>query len=227
MHFLLSALSIVLIDLLLAGDNALVIAMAVRALPKRQRRVSILCGAGGAVVLRVALTTVAAKLLTIRYLQIAGGLFILWIALKVLIDASTAPDEEPAPRAFWHAIGYIVLADITMSTDNILAIAGASHGNFWLILFGLAVSIPFVVASSNLLADLMDRFPALIYLGAGILGKVGGEMILTDPLVLRAWNPTNTVRYMVEAALAVTIILGGRKLAANAAYPHTPPADPS
>src|SRR5690349_13762193 len=101
MHFLLSALSIVLIDLLLAGDNALVIAMAVRALPKQERRVSILCGAGGAVVLRVALTTVAAELLTIRYLQIAGGIFILWIALRVLIDASTAPDEAPAPRRFW------------------------------------------------------------------------------------------------------------------------------
>ena len=223
MHFLLSALSIILIDLLLAGDNALVIALAVRALPQRERRISILFGAGGAVVLRVGLTTVAAKLLTIPYLQIAGGIFILWIAVKVLIDASAAPDAAPAPRAFWHAIGYIVLADVTMSTDNILAIAGASRGNFWLILFGLAVSIPFVVASSNVLANLMDRFPALIYLGAGVLGKVGGEMILTDPLVVRAWNPTDAVRYLVEAALAAAIMLAGWKLAS----PHTPPAGPS
>jgi YjbE family integral membrane protein len=219
MHFLLSALAIVMIDLLLAGDNALVIALAVRALPKHERRLGIVCGAGGAVVLRVALTTVASRLLTIPYLQIAGGLFILWIALKVLIDASTPEERTVAPGRFWQAIWYIVLADLTMSTDNILAIAGASKGNFWLILFGLAVSIPFIVLSSNLLANLMDRFPALIYLGAGILGKVGGEMILTDAWVVRTWNPGDTVRYIVEAVLALAIMCSGRLLAAASSRP--------
>jgi YjbE family integral membrane protein len=209
MHFLLNALAIVLIDLLLAGDNALVIALAVRALPKHERRVTILCGAAGAVALRVALTAVAARLLTVPYLQFAGGVLVLWIALKVLIDVSTPPDEAPAPRRFWEAIWYVVLADITMSTDNILAIAGASKGEFWLILFGLAVSIPFVVLASNLLANLMDRFPVLIYVGAGILGKVGGEMILTDPVVSHAWSPTGTVRYAIEAALALALVAYG------------------
>jgi YjbE family integral membrane protein len=213
MHLLLNALRLVLIDLLLAGDNALVIALAVRALPKPQRRIGTLCGASGAVVLRVALTTFAARLLAVPYLQIAGGLFILWIALKVLIDAATPADESHAPRRFWQAIWYIVIADVTMSTDNILAIAGASHGDFWLILFGLAVSIPFVVLSSNLLANLMDRFPALIYLGAAILGQVGGEMLLTDPLVTHAWSPTEAMRYAIEAAVAVTIVLAGWRLA--------------
>ena len=116
MHFLLNALEIVMIDLLLAGDNALVIALAVRTLPKPDRRLGLACGAGGAVLLRVALTTVAARLLTVPYLQIAGGLFILWIALKVLIDASAAPDEAPSASRFWQAIWYIVLADVTMST---------------------------------------------------------------------------------------------------------------
>ena len=212
MHFLLSGLSIVLIDLLLAGDNALVIAMAVRSLPKRQRRIGIVGGAGAAVVLRVGLTVVAARLLTIPYLQIAGGLLVLWIALKVLIDASTPPDEALAPTRFWQAIWYIVVADITMSTDNVLAIAGASKGNFWLIVFGLAVSIPFVVLSSNLLSKLMDRFPALIYLGAGILGKVGGDMILTDPLVTHAWNPGDIVRYALDAVLVVAVIGIGRMI---------------
>src|SRR6516162_1481233 len=124
MHLLLNALRLVLIDLLLAGDNALVIALAVRALPKAQRRIGIIGGAAGAVVLRVALTAFAARLLTIPYLQIAGGIFILWIALKVLIDASSEPDDTHAPHRLWQAIWYIVLADITMSTDNILAIAG-------------------------------------------------------------------------------------------------------
>ena len=212
MHFLLSGLSIVLIDLLLAGDNALVIAMAVRSLPKRQRRIGIIGGAGAAVVLRVGLTVVAARLLTIQYLQIAGGLLVLWIALKVLIDASTPPDEALAPARFWQAIWYIVVADITMSTDNVLAIAGASKGNFWLIAFGLAVSIPFIVLSSNLLSRLMDRFPALIYLGAGILAKVGGDMILTDPLVTHAWNPGDIVRYALDAVLVVGIIGIGRMI---------------
>jgi YjbE family integral membrane protein len=210
MHFLLGGLSIVLIDLLLAGDNALVIALAVRSLPKDERRIGIIGGASGAVVLRVALTTVAARLLTVPYLQIAGGLLILWIALKVLIDASTPPDEALAPKRFWQAIWYIVVADLTMSTDNVLAIAGASKGNFWLIAFGLALSIPFVVFSSNLLSKLMDRFPALIYLGAGILGHVGGEMILTDPFVAHQWHPGNSVRYAVEAALIIGVIAIGK-----------------
>jgi YjbE family integral membrane protein len=210
MHFLLSGLSIVLIDLLLAGDNALVIALAVRSLPPRERRIGLIGGASAAVVLRVALTTVAARLLTVPYLQIAGGLLILWIALKVLTDASTPPDAALAPKRFFQAIWYIVVADLTMSTDNVLAIAGASKGNFWLIAFGLAVSIPFVVLSSNLLSKLMDRFPALIYLGAGILGRVGGEMILTDPFVVRLWHPGNVVRYAVEAALAIAVIAIGK-----------------
>jgi YjbE family integral membrane protein len=213
MHLLLNALRLVLIDLLLAGDNALVIALAVRALPRPQRRLGILCGASGAIVLRVALTTVAAHLLTVPYLQIAGGLFILWIGLKVLIDASAQPDEAHAPHRLWQAIWYIVLADITMSTDNVLAIAGASHGDFWMILFGLAVSIPFIVMSSNLLANLMDRFPALIYVGAAILGQVGGEMLLTNPLVARVWRPSETLRWAIEAALAIAIIVAGHSLA--------------
>jgi YjbE family integral membrane protein len=223
MHFVLSGLSLVLIDLLLAGDNALVIALAVRSLPKHERRIGIVGGASGAVVLRVVLTVVAARLLTIPYLQIVGGLLILWIALKVLIDASVPPDAAPAPMRFWQAIWYIVVADITMSTDNVLAIAGASKGNFWLIAFGLAVSIPFIVLSSNLLSKLMDRFPALIYLGAGILGKVGGEMILTDALVVRMWNPGNVVRWGVEGALVIAVIVAGRMITAAGRRASTAP----
>jgi YjbE family integral membrane protein len=212
MHFLLSALTIVLIDLLLAGDNALVIALAVRSLPPRERRIGIFGGATVAVLLRVGLTAVAAHILTLHYLQIAGGLAILWIALKVLIDASAPPEAAPTPKRFWQAIWYIVVADLTMSIDNILAIAGASKGNFWLIVFGLAVSIPFVVFSSDLLSRLMDRFPALIYIGAGILGKVGGEMILTDPFVVENWHPTAVLRYCIEGALVVAVIAIGRYL---------------
>ena len=214
-HFFTGALQIVAIDLLLAGDNALVIAMAVRGLPKRERRIGTTCGAGVAVLLRVALTYVAARLLQISFLQLAGGLFILWIALKVLRDANDPPEAAPASQRLLQAIWYVVFADLTMSTDNILAIAGASGGNFALILFGLAVSIPFVVFSSNLLANLMNRYPATIYLGSAILGKVGGDMILQDPIVARALHPTDLARYAVDAALIAAILTLGRKIGHN------------
>jgi YjbE family integral membrane protein len=209
LHFLLSAGAIVLIDLLLAGDNALVIARAVRSLPKRERRLGTAGGAAAAVVLRVGLTFIAAKLLAIEYLQLAGGVLVLWIAVKVLRDASDPPDSAPSPKRFWEAVWYIVLADLTMSTDNILAIAGASKGNFGLILFGLALSIPFVVASSNLLADLMDRFPWTVYLGAAILGRIGGEMALSDPAVVRMAHPGELVRYGAEGGLALGLFVYG------------------
>lgn len=217
MQFLLNGLAIIMIDLLLAGDNALVIAMAVRSLPRRERRLGIACGAAAAVLMRIALTAVAARLLTISYVQLAGGLFVVWIALKVLADASDPPDAAPAAKRFWQAIWYIAFADLTMSVDNILAIAGASKGSVELIVFGLCVSIPFVVFASNLLANLMDRYPATIYLGAAILGKVGGEMILTDPFLVRTLHPTAAVRYIVEGALVVALVVTGKLLCSRRA----------
>jgi YjbE family integral membrane protein len=212
MHFILSGLAIILIDLLLAGDNALVIAMAVRSLPKRERRLGTLVGALGAVVLRVGLTAVAAQILTVPYLQIAGGVFVVWIALKVLVDAADPPDAAPAPGRFVQAVWYIVFADLTMSTDNILAIAGASKGHVGLIVFGLCVSIPFVVLSSNVLAELMDRFPLTIYLGAAILGRVGCEMIFSDAWIVRTLHPPDGARYAVEVLVIAALLIGGRMI---------------
>jgi len=211
-HLLYGVLQIVFIDLLLAGDNALVIAMAVRSLAPRERRIGTICGAAVAVVLRVALTFVAAKLLDIQFVKMAGGAFVLWIALKVLIDASDPPDSVPVPKRLVQAIWYIVFADLTMSTDNILAIAGASNGHIELIVFGLCLSIPFVVLSANLLASLMDRYPLTIYLGAGILGRVGGDMILTDGFIVRLLHPSDTARYIVDGVLAVALMVGGKIL---------------
>jgi YjbE family integral membrane protein len=208
-HFVLSVLSIVLIDLSLGGDNALVIALAVRSLPKQQRRIGTMLGAGAAVALRVGLTFVTARLLNIEFLKLAGGLFVLWIAVKVLRDACEPPEAAPSPRRLAQAIWYIVVADITMSTDNILAIAGASKGDPWLMFFGLAVSIPFLVMSSHLLVALMDRFRWLIYLGAAVLGQVGGEMIFTDPFIARTLNPSQTLMHAVEAMLAVALFAAG------------------
>ena len=211
-HLIYGVFSIVFIDLLLAGDNALVIAMAVRSLAPRERRIGTICGAAAAVVLRVGLTFIAAQLLNIRFLKLAGGLFVLWIAVKVLVDASDPPDSVPVPKRLVQAIWYIVFADLTMSTDNILAIAGASNGHIELIIFGLCLSIPFVVLSANLLANLMDRYPFTIYLGAGILGRVGGDMILTDAFVVHLWHFSDTVQYVIEGVLAVALMVGGKIL---------------
>jgi YjbE family integral membrane protein len=210
MHFVLSALSIVLIDLLLAGDNALVIAMAVRSLTPRERGVASSIGALGAVALRIGLTIIAAEILSLEFIELAGGLFVVWIAFKVLKDACTAPAKAPAPRRFFQAIGYIIFADLTMSADNILAIAGASKGQFSLIIFGLMVSIPFVIFSSNLLAKLMDKYPALIYFGSAILGKVGADMICSDPFVIRTVHPADAARYALAGALILSLLLAGR-----------------
>lgn len=213
-QFLINALSIVLIDLLLAGDNALVIAMSVRSLSGRERRVGVACGAALAVVLRVALTAFASSLLTLPYVELAGGLFVLWIALKVLADASDPPDAAPAPRRLIQVVWFVAMADLTMSVDNILAIAGAAHGHFGLIAFGLAVSIPFVVFSSNLLAHLMDRYPVAIYLGVSILAKVGGDMVFEDRFVVRAIHPSDHIRYLVDVLLIVGVLLAGRRIGA-------------
>jgi len=208
LHFVFAGLSIVLIDLLLGGDNAVVIALAVRALPARQRQIGIMSGAGLAVVLRVAITFFAAELMQSRYIQLAGGVVVLWIAVKLFADA----DPKHAGRAtanFWRAIWYIVLADVTMSVDNILAVAAASKGNLYLLIFGLGLSIPFVVFTSTLLSKLMDRYPAIIYIGAAILGRVGGEMIMTDAAVTQTLQPTVAWRYGVEAFCAGAVVLIG------------------
>ena len=211
-RLLIDYFSIILIDLLLAGDNALVIAMAVRVLPQRQRRIAITFGAATAVVIRVAITIVAAKLLGVEFIKLLGGAFVIWIAVRVLADASSPPAAVPAQGRFLKAIWFIAFADITMSIDNILAVAGAARGNVPLIVFGLCVSIPFVVFSSNLIAVLMDRYPAILYLGAAILGKVGGEMVATDPFVMRALHPSVPLTYLAECLAIVGILVAGRLL---------------
>jgi YjbE family integral membrane protein len=208
-RFLLTGLSIILIDLVLAGDNALVIALAVRALSKQQRRLGILCGAGLAVVLRIALTAVAARLLTLPFLKLAGGLLVLWVAFKVLVDVSGPEEKAPSPGRFFQAIWQITAADLTMSIDNILAIAGASGGNFGLIVFGLGLSIPFVIFSSNLLSKLMDRYSILVYLGVAILGKVAGDMITADPFVVQKMQPSTAAHYVVDVVLMVAVLAMG------------------
>lgn len=209
-RFFLDVFSIVVIDLLLAGDNALVIALAVRSLPPRQRRIGSILGATVAVVLRVGLTFAAAKLLNVEFVKLAGGAFVLWIAVKVFSDTEETGKESASPHQILRAIGYIVFADITMSVDNVLAVAGASRGSIGLIVFGLGLSIPFVVASSSLLVNIMNRWPVTIYVGAAILGKVGAEMMITDGFVVRTLHPTALMLYLAEGIAIAGVLAASR-----------------
>ncbi len=211
LKFVSAVLSIVLIDLVLAGDNAVVIALAVRALPKKQRTWGIILGAGAAVMLRVVITFFASQLLKIALLKFAGGVLITWVAVKLFVQGTGDEKVEEAGN-LWQAVRLIVVADIVMSTDNVLAVAGASHGNFFLLLFGLILSIPFVVGTSTLLSMLMDRYPIIVVIGSAVLGKVAGEMIITDPWVYKTLNPPKWVEYAVMALFAVGVIVVGKYL---------------
>lgn len=202
----LAILSIVLIDIVLAGDNAVVIALAVRRLEKRERLWGILMGSGLAVVLRVGLTFVAAQLLAVSYIKLVGGLLILWIAVKLLLDNTGEQTGKGEAKNLWQAVWFITMADITMSLDNVLAVAGASKGSFGLLLFGLGLSIPLVVFTSNVLAKLMDRYSLLIYVGSAILGKVAGEMIMTDRLIAVTFAPEPWLVHLVEVTMAAGVI---------------------
>lgn len=210
LNFLSALFSIVIIDLILAGDNAVIIAMAVRSLPPEQRKKGIIFGAGAAVLLRVMATFFVAQLLQINYLKIIGGLLILWIAVKLFVEGAPEDNMERKATTIAQAVKMIVIANITMSIDNMLAVGGASHGNFFLLLFGLGLSIPLVVFTSNLLSMLMDKYPIIIYIGAAILGKVGGEMIITDSFTVNILNPGKLVIYSVEAVFAVGVIAIGK-----------------
>jgi YjbE family integral membrane protein len=180
--------SIVILDLALAGDNALVIALAVRSLSRGQQFWGRVWGSMGAVGLRLVFITIITYLLRIPLLQVAGGLLLIWIALKLVRPDAQGGGEGHVRRgtSLWEAIWIIIVADVVMSLDNVLAVAGAAQGNLVLVVFGIAFSLPLVVWGSGLLARLMNRYPWFVWLGGGILGYVAGEMILKDDLV-REW----------------------------------------
>lgn len=178
-------LAIIVIDLMLAGDNALVIALAVRSLPRRQQRWGMIWGAIGAVGLRLALITVATLMLRISFLQLAGGVLLLWIAIKLVRQTVDAEKEVRQGISLRNAIWIIIAADAVMSLDNVLGVAGAARGDLRLVIFGIGLSLPLVVWGSGILARLMDRFEWIIWLGGGVIGYVAGEMILADQAVRR------------------------------------------
>jgi YjbE family integral membrane protein len=174
--------SIVIIDLVLSGDNAVVIGMASRRLPPEQRRKAIIFGAAGAIGLRVTFTAMVAILLGIPFLQAIGGAVLIWIAFKLLRQEHEEANVREGANLF-EAVRTIIIADVIMSLDNILAVGGAAHGNLWLLLFGLALSMPIIMFGSNLVATLMNRLPWLVYLGSAVLAYTAGEMIFEDRII--------------------------------------------
>jgi len=180
--FWLAVGKIIWINVLLSGDNALVIAMACRGLAPRQRLWGMVIGAGIAVVLLIAFTGVVAKLMVLPYLKLVGGLALFVIAAKLLVPEDEG-DDVTAGTSLWHAIRIVVIADIVMSLDNVIAVAAAANGQMSLLILGLAVSIPMIIAGAALIMMVLDRFPILIWLGATLLGWIAGDVIETDPAI--------------------------------------------
>jgi YjbE family integral membrane protein len=178
--FWLAVGKIIWINVLLSGDNALVIAMACRGLAPRQRVWGMTIGAGIAVILLIVFTGIVARLMVLPYLKLVGGLALLWIAAKLLVPEDEG-DDVTAGTSLWHAIQIVVIADIVMSLDNVIAVAAAANGEIPLLILGLAVSIPMIIAGAALIMLVLDRFPILIWLGAILLGWIAGDVIATDP----------------------------------------------
>src|SRR6201990_1691056 len=180
--FWLAVGKIIWINVLLSGDNALVIALACRGLHPRQRVWGMTIGAGIAVILLIAFTGIVARLMVLPYLKLAGGLALLWIAANLLVPEDEG-DDVTAGTSLWHAIRIVVIADIVMSLDNVIAVAAAANGEIALLVLGLAISIPMIIAGAALIMLVLDRFPILVWLGATFLGWSAGDVIATDPAV--------------------------------------------
>jgi YjbE family integral membrane protein len=211
--FLSALVAIIIIDLVLAGDNAIVIALAARKLPKELQRQAIIWGTVGAIAVRVVTTLVVVKLLKIPGLQLVGGLFLIWIAYK-LLAADDDHDEDELARSvitttFWAAIRTIIVADAVMGLDNVLGVAGAAGGSYLLVVLGLLISIPIMVGGSALILRLVDRYPVTVYLGAGVLAWTAAKMIVEEPL-LKAWFSANAwALWLVYLVIIGGVLLGG------------------
>ena len=211
-------LAIILIDLVLAGDNAIVIALAARNLPPHLKNKAIIWGTVGAIVVRSAMTVGVVWLLKIPGLMGIGGAALLWIAYRLVADDGGNDEHAPMASTFWGAMKTIVIADALMGIDNVLGVAGAAHGSFDLVVIGLLVSIPIVVFGSKLVLKLVERFPLIIQLGAAVLAFTAAKMIVSEPLLRDVFDPSAIARWTLYAA-CVAGVLGAGWLAARAPRP--------
>lgn len=208
--FAIALLQIIAIDIVLGGDNAIVIALACRNLPQKQRRLGVLWGTAGALILRVILVFFASALMTTPGLRLIGGLLLLWIGVKLLTDqANHNLDGKIAQKtSLLGAIQTIVIADFVMSLDNALAIAAASKGSLFLVVFGLALSVPIIIAGSAIILRMMERYPLIITIGAGLLGWLGGDLITNDKINQTILPETIVQAPWIAASLGAGMVVG-------------------
>jgi YjbE family integral membrane protein len=200
-----AVLQIVFINILLSGDNAVVIAMACRGLPRRERIWGMVIGAGAAVILRLIFTGVVGRLMLLPYLKVAGGLALIYVAAKLLVPETADRNKVEAVAHLWRAVRIVVVADIVMSLDNVIAIAAVAQGNFVLLAIGLAASIPIILAGAALIMALLERFPILVWAGAALLGWIAGDLIATDPAVIGYLTATLGAKFAGQAEFAAAI----------------------
>jgi len=213
-EFWIALLQIIGVNIVLSGDNAVVIALAARSLPAAQQKKAVAWGSGAAVVMRIVLTIVAVELLRLPYLKLVGAALLLWIAVQLLLPEDEGEGHAQASSNLMSAIKTILLADLVMSLDNVIAVAAAAKGSVTLLIIGLAISIPLVVFASTLLLTLMSRFPIIITIGAALLGWVAGEMAIGDPAVMEWVNEQAAyLHYLAPALGAIGVVLVGRALA--------------
>jgi YjbE family integral membrane protein len=210
-------LAIIWVNIILSGDNAVVIALAARSLPPRQQKQAVIWGAGAAVVLRIILTIVAVELLRLPWLRLIGGVLLFWIAVKLMVPEDGGEDGVDSSDNLWAAIKTILIADLVMSLDNVIAVAAVAKDSFVLLILGLAISIPLVIFGATMLMKLMGRWPIIITLGAALIGYVAGEMLVTDPVV-KDWVDANAawLHWAAPAAGVVFVVAAGKWLAARA-----------
>jgi YjbE family integral membrane protein len=224
--FWVALMQIIGVNIVLSGDNAVVIALAARSLPANQQKAAVIWGSGAAVVMRIILTVVAVEMLKWPYLKLIGAALLLWIAVKLLIPEDDGEGDIASSDNLIAAIKTILIADLVMSLDNVIAVAAAAKDSLTLLILGLAISIPLVIFGSTLLLKLMDRFPIIITIGAGLLGWVAGEMAVTDPLI-KDWVNANMhwLHWIAPAAGAVIVIAAGKWFAARTVVHHKPVVD--
>ena len=206
--FAFQLLQIIWINILLSGDNALVIALACRALPPRERKIGVFLGAGAAVLLRIFFTLIVVTLLQIPYLKLVGGVLLFWVAVKLLTD-ETDESHVQESHTVWNAVRTVAVADMVMSLDNVLAIAAAAKDSMPLIVFGLVLSVPLIVFGATLIITLLQRFPLLVWAGAGLLGWIAGTLIVEDPgwMELLSAYPL-ALNHFLGGGLGIALVMG-------------------
>jgi YjbE family integral membrane protein len=222
-------LQIIWIDLLLSGDNAVVIALACRSLPPHLRRWGIILGAGVAILLRIIFATIISTLLAIPFLKVVGGLLLLWIAVKLAKGEEAEEKTVAASDKLYKAVWTIAVADAVMSLDNVVAIAAVSKGDVWLFGFGLALSIPLIMVGSHIIMAMIEKFPVIVWAGAALLGWIAGEMIATDPAVAGRFGiePHSTAAYAIAVIGAALVVALGYWLKSRADEAEAPGHGPT